>query len=64
MSSTPAKKRGKGAKSDGDVDWARKRLKDGQDGRPGSLATLLSKITAVREQVRRGSRGRSDAAGS
>lgn len=56
MSSTPAKKRAKGAgakKSDGDVDWARKRLRDGQDGRPGSLATLLSKITAVREQVRR-----------
>jgi hypothetical protein len=56
MSSTPAK-RAKGAgskKSDGDVDWARKKLRDGQDGRPGSLATLLSKITAVREQVRGG----------
>jgi hypothetical protein len=41
------------AKIDGDVDWARKKLRDGQDGRPGSLTVLLSKITAVREQVRR-----------
>lgn len=45
----PSRKR---ATSDGGgADWARKRLKDGKEGRPGSLSVLLTKITDLKKKV-------------
>ena len=51
-----ASKGGKGAKratdkNDG-AEWARKKLKDGADGRPGSIQELLKKIGTLRDSVK------------
>mmetsp|Transcript_28197 Transcript_28197/g.53690 ORF Transcript_28197/g.53690 Transcript_28197/m.53690 type:complete len:453 (-) Transcript_28197:171-1529(-) len=45
----PSRKRG--TSDGGGADWARKRLKDGKDGRPGSLSVLLTKITDLKKKV-------------
>ena len=49
---SPGGKGKRGAKEPDGSTWARKRLKDGKDGRPGSVETLLTKINALKGKVR------------